>query len=550
VVNKAIFPGNGSFGTSIKNEITDKLTTNLAGGQAYESPEKHAIAQIACTGCFNDTFYADAASSLEQMKKLVSSVMSQPGGPEFIGKVALYSRTQSHMKDMPAYLCASLAVNGLPQATHVLKSVFNRCIDNGKMLRNFLQICRSGSLGKKINVSRRSIKTLVNNWFSIRSANTLFDASIGNDPNMADILKMCHVRPNTVEKEALFRYILGKEYNYNELPEKIRELEFFKANPGTEVPQDLDFRMLDSICTKDQMRSLWTNQLTKGNWHLIRMNLNNLLKYGVFESKTNVEHASRVLGSREKVQMNKVFPYQIFNTYMNIKEEMPREIKDALHDALEHSLVNVPKLEGQVYICVDISGSMGSVVTGNRGSASSTVRCVDVAALFGCAILRNNPSAKIIPFNTSARDVSFEPRDSVMTNTQKLASMLSGGTDCSAPLRYINSLSSKVNLKEKVLNSSKSTIIMVSDNESWWGDYADSLQTRTQQEWKEYKKYNPQAKLICIDLTPTNTHTVATQSDVLKVGGFSDSVFSVIKNFSENSFAKDSWTTIIDNVTI
>ena len=49
------------------------------------------------------------------------------------------------MKDMPAALAATLAV----WDTALLAQVFGRVIDNGKMLRNFVQIVRSGAMGRK-----------------------------------------------------------------------------------------------------------------------------------------------------------------------------------------------------------------------------------------------------------------------------------------------------------------------------------------------------------------------------------------------------------------
>ena len=49
------------------------------------------------------------------------------------------------MKDMPALLCAILAVRDVK----LLEAIFPRVIDNGKMLRTFVQILRSGVVGRK-----------------------------------------------------------------------------------------------------------------------------------------------------------------------------------------------------------------------------------------------------------------------------------------------------------------------------------------------------------------------------------------------------------------
>jgi 60 kDa SS-A/Ro ribonucleoprotein len=49
-----------------------------------------------------------------------------------------------------------------------------------------------------------------------------------------------------------------------------------------------------------------------------------------------------------------------------------------------------------------------------------------------------------------------------------------------------------------------------------------------------YKKRVPNAKLICIDITPNKTVQVQDGSGVLNVGSFSDSVFDVIDTFTNN----------------
>ena len=39
-------------------------TINDAGGRAYALSAKHALAQIAATGCFNNTYYARGSDQL------------------------------------------------------------------------------------------------------------------------------------------------------------------------------------------------------------------------------------------------------------------------------------------------------------------------------------------------------------------------------------------------------------------------------------------------------------------------------------------------------
>src|SRR5678815_658573 len=143
---------------------------------------------------------------------------------------------------------------------------------------------------------------------------------------------------------------------------------------------------------------------------------------------------------RTKVAKARVFPYQLMVAYTmaNANSAIPQAICNALQDAMEIATDNVPEFEGKVYVFPDVSGSMQSAVTGHRKGSTSAVRCVDVAALVAATVLRKNPSAEVIPFESSVVKVRLNPRDSVMTNAQKLASLPAGGTNCSAPLAFLN----------------------------------------------------------------------------------------------------------------
>jgi 60 kDa SS-A/Ro ribonucleoprotein len=135
---------------------------------------------------------------------------------------------------------------------------------------------------------------------------------------------------------------------------------------------------------------------------------------------------------------------------------VPATVREALQDAMEVAIENVPSIKGRVFVCPDVSGSMQSAVTGQRPGATSATRCIAVAALVAAAVLRKNPHADVLAFSDDVVPCRLNPRDSVMTNAQKLASLPSGGTNCSAPLRHMNRHGMRADL-----------VIFVSDNMSW-----------------------------------------------------------------------------------
>ncbi len=108
-----------------------------------------------------------------------------------------------------------------------MAEAFDRVIDSPKMLRNFVQIMRSGVVGRK---SLGSLAEAVDRAVA-RAARTdtqLFTGSVGNDPSLADVLRMVHPKPDGPAREALYGYLIGREHNREALPELVQQYEKFK----------------------------------------------------------------------------------------------------------------------------------------------------------------------------------------------------------------------------------------------------------------------------------------------------------------------------------
>jgi 60 kDa SS-A/Ro ribonucleoprotein len=515
---------------TFKGMFTPKAdAVNEAGGTAYEMSPKQALAQYAATGCFNRTFYADAAEQLDKVLALTKNAEA-----EFVAKTAVYAREKGFMKDMPALLVAALSLKDKA----LFERVFPRVIDNGKMLRNFVQIMRSGVVGRK---SLGSLpKRMVRQWFETRRAEAIFKQSVGQSPSFADILKMVHPKPQDAEKQALYGWLIGREVATENLPEIVRRFENFKAGVATEVPQ-VPFQMLTALPLQTKE---WTAIARHAAWQMTRMNLNTFERHGVFRDAAMVELIADRLRDAEEIRRARVFPFQLLSAFKaaSANAQIPREITEALQDAMETATENVPEIKGKVYVFPDISGSMHSPVTGFRKGATSAVRCLDAAALIAAAVLRKNPSAEVIPFSDDVVEAHLNPRDSVMTNSQKLAALPSGGTNCSAPLRKLNRRKAKGDL-----------VIYVSDNESWIDSLNDrpwNRGTETMRQWNEFKTRNAGARLVCIDIQPYAHTQAAERADILNVGGFSDQVFTLIADFAAGNLSADHWVGVIEGVEI
>ena len=502
------------FQTIFGGVIPATNAINAEQAPAYALSPKQALAQYAATGCFNRTFYATAEEQLDRVLELCEAV-----GPEFVAQVAIYTRRNAFMKDMPALMCAWLSA----RSPRLHEAVFAKVIDNARMLRTYVQIMRSGVAGRKSLGT--APKRLVREWIASRDEESLFRSSAGQSPSFGDILKMVHPKPAGGRREAFYGYMLGRPHDAAQLPELVSRYERFKAGETMETP-DLPFMMLSALPLS---RRDWATIAARASWQTTRMNLNTFARHGVFAETGLAEIVAARLRDAGEIARTRVFPYQLLVAYNNCVEEVPRIVRDALQDAMEFAVANVPVIAGKVFVCPDVSGSMKSPVTGTRQGATTAVECIHVAALVAAAILRKNPSAGILPFEQDVVRMELNPRDSILSNARMLASIGGGGTNCSAPVELLNRRNARGGL-----------VIFISDNQSWV-DRGRGRGTALLAAWQQFRRRNPAAKLVCLDIQPNGTTQAAEREDILNVGGFSDQVFEVISAFAAGELNGDHW---------
>jgi 60 kDa SS-A/Ro ribonucleoprotein len=526
---KEVIMANKSLFANLKSRFARADARNEAGGRAYMLEPKHALAQLAATGCFNGAYYAQADEQLVTLKTLIDQVADNA----FLAKLAVYSRQRAMMKDMPVALLLALS----KRDPALFRKVFDRVVDNGRTLRTLVQLLRSGQFGRKSLAY--SLQRAVQRWLNAASVEKLLSASIGNDPSLRDVLRLARPTPPDNARRALFGWLTDKAAEKwapateADLPEDVMALAAFRKAETAEaqilILGNLHARW-DLLADTARGPAVWAAIARRMGPQALRMNLNTLVRHGVLGRDANwemVDYVAARLADPDEIRRSRQFPYQFLAAYLNAGEEVPQKIKAALHTAAEIACGNVPELPGPVVIGLDVSGSMSTPITGNRGrGATSKMRCVDVAALFAAAILRRNPESVVIPFDTAAYEAKVDPSDSVLSLAERLAKYGGGGTNCSLPLAAANTRYGKRRFAGCVL---------VSDQESWVGTGRGGS-TAVMTEWQAFVRNQIRLhgkdftgpKLVCIDLQPYTTTQAPDRSDILNIGGFSDAVFSVV----------------------
>jgi 60 kDa SS-A/Ro ribonucleoprotein len=491
----------GLFASAVARLLPRTDALNRAGAAAYAYGPEATLAQFAATGTLADSFYAPADQHLVE-----ALVAARACDPMFVAKAAIYARRAGAMKDMPALLATYLTIADPDLAV----PVFGQVVDTGRMLRSYVQILRSGQVGRTSLGTRP--KRLVTQWLERASLRDLMAAATGNDPSLADIVRMVHPKPADATRRAFYGWLIGKPYDLAALPVEIAAFEAWKRDTTLPLPP-VPFQWLTAFPLRAEQ---WGELATRMGWQALRINLNTLARSGAF----GVPGVTEAVAARLAVPAPGVLPYQLLVALRSVGGGVPLAVQAALETALEASLASVPVVPGNVVVCPDVSGSMQSPVTGYRKGASTTVRCVDVAALVASAMLRTNGHARVLPFAVDVVDCTLDPHARLAVNAARLAAVGGGGTTVSAPLAWLNREGAKVDL-----------VVIVSDNESWV-DATRHGATETMREWDRLKRRNPAARLVCVDIQPHGTTQAVGRPEILNVGGFSDAVFDMIARFA------------------
>ena len=524
MTNKTLF-------SSASGRLPRATTINQAGGAAYQLPAKAALAQLAATGCFGDTYYGTAEDQLLALVTLAGEVDA-----EYLAKLAVYARDRALMKDMPAALLVLLATRD----TSLMRRVFPRVVDNGRMLRGVFQMVRSGRFGRRALSS--SLQRAFQTWLNEATPDKLLAASIGKNPSLRDVLRLARPTPKDDARRALFGWLADRPVERwapaveSDLPREVRALVAFRqaatADEQVAILEELRARW-DLLADSAKGPAVWTAIARRMGPQALRMNLNTLARHGVFAGAAAdemVRFVAERLADADEIRRSRQFPYQFLAAYLNADENLPHALRAALCSAAETACGNVPRLRGPVVIGLDVSGSMSSAVTGRHGETTATkVRCVDVAALFAAAMLRANPDSVVIPFDGVAHEARLDAGDTVLSLAQRLAAYGGGSTNCALPI-----LAAMTRWRDRAFVG----CVLISDLESWVGRGRHGS-TGVMTAWEAFIDHQRRIagrafdapRLACVDVQAGVTTQAAERADILNIGGFSDAVFHVVAGF-------------------
>lgn len=468
------------------NKIETEIVYNKEGNIAYDLDNKKKIASMMLTSFYNEEkFYGDNSKEMVDL----ANYMIENGEAEFIAKLTVFCKKEMHLRSVVQVFTCLLAnnINGKKYVRKVCKSVIERADDIIETLAYYIT-----NYGKPIpNSLKRSLAEAMNNFDEYQFAKY---TRKNQKVTFKDVLRLTHAVAKDEKQNLIFNKII---------------------NDNLETPYTWE----TELSSKGNTKEVWEELISSnrlGYMALLR-NLNNILNVNV----DNLDKALSSLTNENFIKKANILPFRYYSAYNKLKENpnFTSRIMLAIDEAMKSSIKNIEQLKGKTLIALDVSGSMGSPISRN-----SEIHCCDIGAVIACIANEICEDSLVLTFDNDVKKFILPRKSSLLKNIESV-SFSYGGTNCSAPIRYI------VDKKIKV-----DRIIMISDNECN-SSYARSYlyPTNTQTVLNKYKKeINKEVYTHLIDLQGYGTTDINSKDyKVNFIAGWSENIFKFI-NYFEN----------------
>jgi len=461
------------FNTTLPKQKT--LTNNLAGGKAYkQSPEMAFVSQI-LTSFVNDQFYRDANTSIQDIKSLISKIDDK----EFIAKAAVYVRDKFGMRSISHVVSGELAsqTGGKEWAKSFYDKVIIRPDDMTEILSYYLNNKTDKSNPKFPNSLKKGFSKAFDKFDSYQLSKYMNE---NKEVKLIDVVNIAHPIPSSKNKQALEQLVKGELRNTQTWESKL-------SLAGQMAENEEDLAKLKG----DAWKELITTRKI-GYFALLR----NLRNIATLDSDV-IKAACDILTDEKMVKNSRVLPFRFTTAYEEVSKlpstQSVRDLLVAINDALEISVSNVPKLDGDTLVVIDVSGSMS-------GKPS------EIASLFGSILAKSN-NCDVMTFATRANYVNWSPVDSLMSLRNSFR-FSGGGTNFPSIFQ--------------TANKAYENIIILSDMQGWIGNDTPV------REYNNYKsKFNCNPHIFSWDLQGYSTLQFP-ENNVYCLAGFSEKVFDVM----------------------
>lgn len=370
------------------SSINQKIKPTTLNHEGVKVPTISAEKQLhrAVLACmlFEKQFYLNGQESAKIIQDLVTKV-----SPDKVAELAIKARNEYKLRHVPLFLCRELARNGKLNA-NTLNSVINRADELGE----FLAMYWSEGKCPISNQVKKGLAQAFGKFNEYQLAKYDRNSAV---VSLRDVLFLSHVKPCSVEQEALFKRVANKELKTPLTWETELSSGADKAETFTRLMQEKKLGALAFL-----------------------RNLRNMVQAGVSESLIR-EYA-------KVVNLNAVLPFR----YLAAARIVP-QFEDMLEAMMFRSLAGAKKLGGKTLLLVDVSPSM----FGTKVSEKSDLDRYDAAAALAMLCSEVCESLEVYSFSTEC--VRVAPRKGFALIDAIKGSQANNGTLMGKAVKVANS---------------------------------------------------------------------------------------------------------------
>ncbi|MDR2674695.1 MAG: TROVE domain-containing protein [Opitutaceae bacterium] len=463
-------------------------TVNLAGGRAFAQTARLELVSLLLTTFLEDEFYRTERQTMARIRELIARVAD----PRFAAKAALYARNTHGMRSVTHFVAGELAkaVKGEAWTRRFYADLVRRPDDAVEILGCYLALH-----GRPVpNSLKKGLGAALGRFDEHQLAKYRREHGVFK---LVDAVNLLHPKATP----ALSRLVRG-----GLAPAQTWETTLTRAAADAAAATTIathaatagvDATSATVAAAKSQAWAALVRDRKLGYLALLR-NIRNILTH----APEAVEELCGQLADERAVRRSLVFPFQFLPAAEALKHgNLPGagRAMDALNQAVDHSLANVPRFEGATLVALDTSGSMCG-------------RPLAIGSLFA-AVLVKASGADLMVFNHEARYLTPNRRDTTLTLARDIASA-SGGTDFNAIF--------------ECANRAYDRIIILSDMQSWLGGGAPV------RAFADYRRRHEAApRVYSFDLKGDGTLQFP-QERVCCLAGWSDRMFGIMQKLDHD----------------
>lgn len=462
-------------------------TVNLAGGNAYSLDNKRELASLVLTSLMNgDSYYETEKARFER----ILSLCTNSEDAEFVAKAMIYTRTVGNLRSVSHIMANALVEN--VKGSQFLRAALRQTFVRPDDLTETLALWNSRNPKQMVpNVLRRAMKDALETYDNYQLKKY---EGTRNKVKLRDVVKLAHPKSDKADFKALIEGALPAIQTAQ------------TVNAGSENRADSYKEMLKN-------RKLGYMGALK--------NIKNILEANADEE--TIDMLCDLLRNEKACLSSRVLPFRFTQAYSMI-ESLPgdriknRKILKAIEDGFVLSAQNLEIVEPgeKVALLLDESGSMqgwdDSISDKSPWMIGKTI-CASMLT----GLDKDNTICYTWADYATERDISGSPFDFIKrTKTQ------GGGTDVWAPFEKLIKTRTYVD-----------KIVIFTDMQMYnigsWSRYSAQRDPREFKDIvKEYRKINPDVKVLFWDLQGHGTTPMKIDHDILQLSGFSDKMLSVV----------------------